>query len=97
MLNGPKPRRYLVRLLGLSLALLFVVFVTQVATHSHATGQNEAACSVCHAAHLGQVPQAAFQELRTPLFVTGYVQPFLAAFHEELFFHDSPSRAPPSV
>jgi hypothetical protein len=25
------------------------------------------------------------------------VQPFLLTLHEELFFHDSPSRAPPSA
>jgi hypothetical protein len=85
------------RLVALSLAMLFVVFVAQAAVHSHATGQDEAACQVCQAAHLGPVLQAGSLLLHAPLKATGYVEPFVAAFHEELFFHDSPSRAPPSA
>lgn len=97
MVDGAKMRRNLARLLAFSLVLLFVVFVSQVASHSHAKGQNEATCQVCQAAHLGPAPQAGILLLQAPLSSTGYVQPFLSAFHEELFFHDSPSRAPPTA
>jgi len=97
MVDRAKMRRNLARLLAFSLVLLFVVFVSQVASHSHAKGQNEATCQVCQAAHLGPAPQAGILLLQAPLLSTGYVQPFLPALHEELFFHDSPSRAPPTA
>src|ERR1700746_1194893 len=97
MVERAKMRKNLARLLAFSLALLFVVFVSQVGSHSHAKGQNEATCQVCQAAHLGPAPQAGILLLQAPLLSTGYFQPFLPALHEELFFHDSPSRAPPTV
>jgi hypothetical protein len=97
MVDGAKMRRNLARLLAFSLVLLFVVFVSQVASHSHVNGQNEATCQVCQAAHLGPAPQAGILLLQAPFLSTGYVQPFLSALHEELFFHDSPSRAPPTT
>lgn len=97
MVDGAKLRGNLVRLLAFSLALLFVVFVFQVTSHTHLTGQNEATCQVCQAAHLGSAPQSGIHLLHAPLLSTGYVQPFLTALHEELFFHDSPSRAPPTA
>ena len=96
MVDGAKTRSNLARLLAFSLAMLFVVFVSGVASHTHAKGQSEATCQVCQAAHLGPVPETGIFLPYAPL-STGYVQPFLAAFHEELFFHDSPSRAPPSA
>jgi hypothetical protein len=97
MADGAKMRKTLARLLAFSLVLLFVVFVFQVASHSHEKGQSEATCQICQAAHLGPAPQAGILLLHAPLLSTGYIQPFLSAFHEELFFHDSPSRAPPTA
>ena len=97
MVGQPKTRGKLARLLAFSLAVLFVVFVSQVAGHTHVNGQNEATCQVCQTAHLGPVPEAGIILLHAPFLATGYVQPFLSALHEELFFHDSPSRAPPSA
>lgn len=97
MVREPKTRGKVARLLAFSLAVAFVVFVSQVASHSHAKGQNEATCQVCQAAHLAPVPAAGIPLVVAPFVATGYVQPFLLALHEELFFHDSPSRAPPSA
>ena len=97
MLDQPKTRRRLVRLLALSLAVVLVVFVAQAASHSHVKGQNEATCQVCQAAHFGPAPQAGILLLHAPLLSTGYVQQFLSGLHEQFFFHDSPSRAPPSA
>lgn len=97
MVDGPKTKRSLARLFAFGLAAVLVVFVAQVAAHSHANGQNEATCQVCHAAHLGPTSEAGTLSLHAPLLSAGYVQPFLPAFHEELFFYDSPSRAPPSA
>jgi hypothetical protein len=97
MVDGAKLRKNLARLLAFSLVLLFVAFVAQVGSHSHAKGQNEATCQVCQAAHLGPAPQAGILLLHVPFLSTGYIPPFLSALHDELFFHDSPSRAPPSA
>jgi DUF2946 family protein len=97
MVDGAKTRGTLGRLLAFSLLIVFLVFVSQVASHSHAKGQNEATCQVCQAAHLGPAPQAGVLLLHAPLLSTGYIPPFLSALHDELFFHDSPSRAPPSA
>jgi hypothetical protein len=97
MMDRPNIRGRLARLLAFSLALLFLVFIAQAASHSHEKGQNEAACQVCQAAHLGPVAQAGILLLQAPLLSTGYVQPFLSALHDELFFHDSRPRAPPSA
>jgi hypothetical protein len=84
-----------VRLLVFALAVLFVVFSAQALGHSHEKGQSEAACQVCQAAHIGSAPASVGLSLITPLSASGYVEPFVVAFHQELFFHDCPSRAPP--
>jgi hypothetical protein len=84
-----------VRLLVFALAVLFVVFSAQALGHSHEKGQNEATCQVCQAAHIGSAPAYVGLSLFTPLSASGYVEPFVVAFHQELFLHDCPSRAPP--
>jgi len=97
MIGKNKMRANSVRALALSLTALFVFFAAQVLSHSHAKGQNEAACQVCQAAHLGTAPTAGTTSVFGPLFATGYVQPFVITIHQEFFFHDSPSRAPPTA
>jgi hypothetical protein len=97
MLGKHKTRLALVRVLALSLAVLFVLFVGQALNHSHARGQNEAACQVCQAAHIGSGPKALTPSLFSPLLAIGYVQPFIVTIHQEFFFHDAPSRAPPTA
>jgi hypothetical protein len=84
------------RVFALTLAVLVVLLVAQALTHSHANGQNEAACQICQAAHLGAAPKAGAGTLCSPL-VNGDIQPFFVTIHQELFSHDSPSRAPPSA
>ena len=84
------------RVLTLTLAVLFVVFLTQTSTHTHQNGQDETTCQVCHAAHLGSILLSGALLLCATPQSAGYVEPFVAAYHEELFFHDSPSRAPPA-
>ncbi len=95
MLGKHNARSNAVRVLTLTLAVLFALFAAQGLTHSHADGQNEATCQLCQAAHLGSAPTAGTTSLVSPLLATGYVQPFVVTIHQELFFHDSPSRAPP--
>jgi len=87
----------LVRVLAFTLAVLSLLFLSQVSLHSHGKGQTEAACQVCQAAHFTAPPATATQWLVAPLVSIGYVEPFVAAYHEEVFFHDSPSRAPPAL
>jgi hypothetical protein len=95
MACGDKTRSNIVRVLAVTVAVLSVLFVAQVFSHSHAKGQNEATCQVCQAAHLGSAPTAETTSLVGPLLATGYVQPFVVTIHQEFFLDDSPSRAPP--
>lgn len=97
MVGKHKTKHDLVRMFALTVAVLFVAFCTQALSHSHTNGQDEAACQICQAAHIGPVPASVIPSLLTPFLTAGYVQPFVATFHQELFFHDSPSRAPPSA
>jgi|ERR1700757_3389032 hypothetical protein len=95
MVGKHKERLNLARVLALTLAVLFVLFVGQALSHSHEKGPSEAACQVCQAAHIGSAPASVGLSLITPLSASGYVESFVVAFHQELFFHDCPSRAPP--
>jgi hypothetical protein len=97
MVGKHNERLNLARVLALALAVLFVLFVGQALSHSHAKGQSEAACQVCQAAHIGSAPKALAPSLFSPLLAIGYVQPFVVTIHQEFFFHDSPSRAPPTT
>jgi len=95
MIGGYKPRHDLVRVLALTMSVVFVVFCAQALGHSHTNGQDEAACQLCQAAHIGPA-QASVTPSLAPFLTAGYVQPFVVTIHQEFFFHDSPSRAPPS-
>lgn len=97
MVRKHKMRHGLVRMFALTLAVLLVVVLGHALAHSHAKAENEVTCHLCQAAHLGTAPTVAVDLLSSPLLTTGYVQPFVVTFHQELSFHDSPSRAPPSV
>ena len=84
------------RVLALVTVVLFVGFVTQVVAHTHQSGQPETTCPVCQAAHLGPTLPSETLSLSITPQCAWYVEPFVAAYHDEFFFHDSPSRAPPS-
>jgi hypothetical protein len=96
MAGGETTIRKTTRVLAFSLALLFAVFLTQVVAHSHQDGQNEATCQVCQAAHIAPAPLAATLATHT-LIAIEYVRTNSVVVHQEFFFHDSPSRAPPSL
>jgi len=96
MVVGGKNTQTLTRVLAITLIVLLGVFLTQAATHTHQNGQNETTCQVCQSAHLGPTLPSGISSVLVPLRPEGYVEPFVAAFHQEFFFHDSPSRAPPS-
>ena len=84
------------RVLALILAVVFVVFLTQITIHTHQNGQNETTCQVCQAAHLGSILPLGTLALCVAPQPVGYVAAFVVAYHDEFFFYDSPSRAPPS-
>jgi hypothetical protein len=84
------------RVLTLVTVVLFFGFVTQVVAHTHQSGQPETTCQVCQAAHLGSTLPSETLSLSVTPQCAGYVEPLVAAYHDEFFFHDSPSRAPPS-
>jgi hypothetical protein len=88
-------RSFIARALALGIACCIMLFLVQIVVHQHAAGQNEAACRVCHAAHIGSGPAINALILATPLLTSGVVREAVLLFHKELFGHDSPSRAPP--
>jgi hypothetical protein len=86
---------YFARTLALAIACCIVVFLIQVVIHDHESGQNETACRVCHAAHMGAAPAVNAPLLAAPLLPSGSVREIAVQFDKDLFSHDSPSRAPP--
>ncbi len=90
-------RNYFARMLALVLACSMVLFVVQVVVHGHEKGHNEAACRVCHAAHLGTAPVVNAFLLAAPVPSNDGVREITLQFHKELFSYDSPSRAPPAA
>jgi hypothetical protein len=86
---------YFARTLALAIACCILVFLIQVVIHDHESGQNEAACRVCHAAHMGAAPAINALLLAAPLLPSSSVREIAVQFHRDLFSHDSPSRAPP--
>ena len=97
MLGNHKARLNYVRVFALALAVVSILFAAQLVSHSHAKGQNEATCQICQTAQIGSSPIVGTEALVDPFFAIGYVQPFVATIHQQFFFHDSPSRAPPSA
>ena len=95
MRQSRNPRSHIARALALGIACCIVLFLVQIVVHQHVAGQNEAACRVCHAAHIGSGPAINPLLLAAPLPATGVVREAVLPFSKELFSHDSPSRAPP--
>lgn len=96
MAGGEKVIQNWTKTLAFALVVLVVVFLSQVAVHTHETGQNETTCQICQAVHLGSILLCSVFSICVILEAAEYVAPFVLAFHQEFFFHDSPSRAPPS-
>lgn len=88
--------RFPTRVLVGALALLLLVFFTQVASHVHENGQEDATCQVCQGAHVAPAVISSVLAAST-LVALEYIQPATATFHQELFFADCPSRAPPAI
>jgi hypothetical protein len=97
MRKTPNSRSYFASSVALALASFLVLFLVQVVIHGHDKGQNEAACWICHASHVGSGPDVNAFLLSAPLLPDGRAHTGDVAFHIELFFHDSPSRAPPAA
>ena len=83
--------------LAIALGLLSFLFLLQVSTHSHAGGQDESACRLCQVAHLGVAPALSALVLSVPLVSFGQVATTATFTVSEVFFEQSPSRAPPSL
>jgi hypothetical protein len=88
-------RSYFAKALAMVLVCCITLFLVQVVVHTHAKGHNEAACRVCHIAHVNFSPAAGAFLLHQPLADNGRVQESSGGFHKEFFANDSPSRAPP--
>ena len=87
--------RRLARPAALTLALLSLVFLLQVTPHSHANGQNEAACSLCQVAHLGMAPAVAVVSFSVPIVCFSEVVVCSEVSSAEPVSGHTSSRAPP--
>ena len=83
--------------LAIGLALASLLFLLQVTPHGHANGQDEAACRLCQAAHIGVTPALAAVTLSVPLTEFGVVFLQTTKTAPETAASNSPSRAPPSI
>jgi|SRR5271169_3488651 len=93
---GQASGRRLAKPLAFALALLSLVFLLQVTPHGHANGQDEAACRLCQAAHIGVTPGLSGIVLSVPLIPVGeVVAPSIVTATEALLSHSDP-RAPPA-
>jgi hypothetical protein len=95
MRQTPNSRNYFAKTLVMALCYCLLLFVVQVVVHGHEKGHNEAACRVCHAAHLGATPAINAFLLASPVASNDGVREIAVQFHKEFFAHDAPSRAPP--
>ena len=82
--------------LAIALAMASLLFLLQVTSHGHANGQDEAACRLCQAAHIGVTPALAAMTLSAPLVEFGVVFLQAAETALETATDNTPSRAPPS-
>lgn len=85
------------KLLALTLCVFTVFFVVLSTSHIHPNGQDDGACQLCQAAHLGVSTALAVQDLPVPLVERTAVQSFVPFLHSELFLPSSSPRAPPSA
>jgi len=85
------------RLLALALCVFTVFFVVLSTSHIHPNGQDDGACQLCQAAHLGISTALAAQELPVPVVERAEVQNFVPFLHSELFLPNGSPRAPPSA
>jgi len=93
--SGERTLPNLTRALTVALVVLIALFLAQATVHVHQPGQHETNCQVCQAVHLGlALPSGTFSAC-VLLESTGSIEPFFVSIHQEFFFHDSPSRAPP--
>jgi hypothetical protein len=87
MVGNHITKRTWLRVLAISVAVLTILLAAQVVFHSHSKGQNEAACQVCQAAHLGAAQVTGNTSLCSPLVATRYVEPLVLSTHQEFFYH----------
>lgn len=92
----PKSGWRMARPMALALALLSLLFLLQVTTHSHANGQDEAACRLCQAAHIGVTPAVSGIVITIPLVPVGEVAASHIVRATESFLSHSDPRAPPA-
>lgn len=83
--------------LAFALALASLLFLLQVTLHGHANSQDEAACRLCQAAHIGVIPALEAVTLSVPLMEFGVVSVQAGDPARESAAKSFSSRAPPSL
>jgi dipeptide/tripeptide permease len=82
---------------ALALALVSFFFLLQVVPHEHANGQDDPACRICQIAHAPIAPAVCAMLLSLVLLYFGEIFVSVHVSFTELFFLQSPSRAPPAL
>jgi len=82
---------------AITVALVSLFFLLQVAPHSHASGHDDPACRLCQVAHIGVAPAISATLLNiVVLLYFGEIRALVCLGFAEPFFAQSPSRAPPA-
>ena len=84
-----------VKLLAFAVCVFTFLFVVVSTSHIHSNGQDDGACQLCQAAHLGIPTALAAQDLPVPLVERATFESFVPFVHSELFLPNSSPRAPP--
>ena len=90
-------RGRLARVLVFALTFASLVFLLQISTHTHTNGQEEAACLLCQAAHIGATPAVSTVAFSVPFVPIGQVIAPSVGSALDSFFHHSHPRAPPAA
>jgi hypothetical protein len=89
-------KQSLVRTVGVTLAIVALIFLVETVSHSHPDGQEQAACQLCQIAHTGIVATATVCVPFAALVPTGPVEQPSLFLHDEDFSFGFPARAPPT-
>lgn len=84
------------RVIGIALALVALLFAFQALSHTHPNGAEQATCQLCQIAHTSVLATACASVPVAALVPTGPVEQPILLVHEEDFSFASPARAPPA-
>lgn len=95
--RGNRAGRNAVRIAAIALGVCTLLFVALSTAHIHNSGQDDSACNLCQAAHVGISAAVQADALPAPLIQRAELPQAIGFVTLELFLHNAPSRAPPAA